>query len=67
LQIVKKRQRRLTGVDEVVLSLYGKRMTTGEISAHFAEIYCASVSKKDHHADHRHQRLIQVDRFRRLR
>src|SRR5580704_9301884 len=38
-QIVKKRQRRLTGVDEMVLSLYAKGLTTGEISAHFAEIY----------------------------
>jgi putative transposase len=45
-QIVKKRQRRLTDVDEIVLSLYAKGMTTGEISAHFAEIYGASVSKE---------------------
>lgn len=45
-QIVKKRQRRLPGVDEVVLSLYAKGLTTGEISAHFAEIYGASVSKE---------------------
>ncbi|WP_444947277.1 IS256 family transposase [Micromonospora ureilytica] len=45
-QIVRKRQRRLSGVDEVVLSLYAKGMTTGEISAHFAEIYGASVSKE---------------------
>jgi transposase-like protein len=45
-QIVKKRQRRLTGVDEMVLSLYAKGLTTGEISAHFAEIYGASVSKE---------------------
>jgi transposase-like protein len=44
--IVKKRQRRLGPVDEIVLSLYGKGMTTGEISAHFAEIYGASVSKE---------------------
>src|SRR5215813_5097376 len=43
--IVKKRQRRLDGVDQVVLSLYAKGLTTGEISAHFAEIYGASVSK----------------------
>src|SRR5680860_334071 len=43
--IVKKRQRRLNGVDEIVLSLYSKGLTTGEISAHFAEIYGASVSK----------------------
>ena len=33
-QIVKKRQRRLSGVDEIVLSLYAKGLTTGEISAH---------------------------------
>jgi putative transposase len=45
-QIVKKRQRRLGEVDEIVLSLYAKGLTTGEISAHFAEIYDASVSKE---------------------
>src|SRR6195952_3727575 len=45
-QIVRKRQRRLTGVDEIVLSLYAKGLTTGEISAHFEEIYGASVSKE---------------------
>jgi transposase-like protein len=45
-KIVRKRQRRLSGVDEVVLSLYAKGLTTGEISAHFAEIYGASVSKE---------------------
>jgi putative transposase len=45
-QIVRKRQRRLEGVDQVVLSLYAKGLTTGEISAHFAEIYGASVSKE---------------------
>jgi putative transposase len=44
--IVKKRQRRLGSVDEIVLSLYAKGLTTGEISAHFAEIYGASVSKE---------------------
>lgn len=44
-QIVKKRQRRLTDVDEVVLSLYARGLTTGEISAHFAHIYGAQVSK----------------------
>jgi putative transposase len=43
--IVKKRQRRLSEVDTVVLSLYAKGLTTGEISAHFAEVYGASVSK----------------------
>src|SRR3954468_24054906 len=45
-QIVKKRQRRLTEVDEIVLSLYAKGLTTGEISAHFSEIYGASISKE---------------------
>ena len=43
--IVKKRQRRISDVDEIVLSLYAKGLTTGEISAHFAQIYGASVSK----------------------
>ncbi len=45
-QIIKKRQRRLNGVDEIVLSLYAKGLTTGEISAHFADIYGATVSKE---------------------
>jgi putative transposase len=45
-RIVKKRQRRLGEVDEIVLSLYAKGLTTGEISAHFAEIYGASISKE---------------------
>lgn len=45
-QIVKKRQRRLTGVDEMVLSLSAKGLTHGEISAHLAEIYGAEVSRQ---------------------
>src|SRR4051795_10106124 len=44
-QVVKKRQRRLSDVDAVAISLYAKGLTTGEISAHFAEVYGASVSK----------------------
>src|SRR2546421_8302330 len=44
-QIVRKRQRRLDGVDGIVLSLSAKGLTTGEISAHLAEVYGASVSK----------------------
>jgi transposase-like protein len=44
-QIVKTRQRRLTGVDEIVLSLSAKGLTTGEIAAHFAEVFGARVSK----------------------
>src|ERR671913_2431592 len=45
-KIVEKRQRRLTGVDEIVLSLSARGLTTGEISAHFAEVYGASVSRE---------------------
>ncbi|WP_443048589.1 IS256 family transposase [Streptomyces sp. NBC_00272] len=45
-QIVKKRQRRLTGVDEMVLSLSARGLTHGEISAHLAEVYGAEVSKQ---------------------
>jgi putative transposase len=44
-QIVKKRQRRLTGIDEIVLSLTAMGLTTGEVSAHFQDIYGAMVSK----------------------
>ena len=42
---VRKRQRRLHGVDEMVLSLAAKGLTTGEISAHLADVYGADVSK----------------------
>jgi putative transposase len=45
-KIVKKRQRRLSGVDQIVLSLSARGLTTGEISAHFAEVYGASVSRE---------------------
>jgi transposase-like protein len=45
-KIVAKRQRRLSGVDEMVISLAAKGLTTGEISAHLAEVYGAEVSKQ---------------------
>ena len=45
-QIVKKRQRRLTGVDEMVLSLSARGLTHGDISAHLAEVCGASVSEQ---------------------
>jgi putative transposase len=44
--IVRKRQRRLGGVDQMVLSLSAKGLTHGEISAHLAEVYGAQVSKE---------------------
>ena len=43
--IVRKRQRRLDGVDEIVLSLTARGLTTGEVAAHFAEVYGATVSR----------------------
>lgn len=43
-QIVGKHQRRLNRVDEIVLSLYAKGLTTGEIAAHFDELYGARIS-----------------------
>jgi putative transposase len=43
--IVGKRQRRLNGIDQIVLSLTARGLTTGEICAHFAEVYGARVSK----------------------
>ena len=43
--IVRKRQRRLAGIDQLVLSLTARGLTTGEIAAHFAEVYGAKVSK----------------------
>src|SRR6266480_108185 len=45
-KIVAKRQRRLTGVDQMVLSLSAKGLTHGEICAHLEEIYGAKVSKE---------------------
>ncbi|MBX6752538.1 MAG: IS256 family transposase [Micromonosporaceae bacterium] len=48
-QIVRKRQRVLTGGDGItgiVLSLSAKGLTTGEIAAHLAEVYGTSVSKE---------------------
>jgi putative transposase len=45
-QIVRKRQRRLSGVDDLVLSLSAKGLTHGEIAAHLAEVYGTEVSKQ---------------------
>jgi transposase-like protein len=45
-QLVKKRQRRLSGVDGLVISLSAKGLTHGEIVAHLAEVYGAQVSKQ---------------------
>ncbi|WP_084531945.1 IS256 family transposase [Nocardia miyunensis] len=45
-QIVRKRQRRLEGVENMVLSLSAKGLTHGEICAHLREVYGAEVSKQ---------------------
>ncbi|WP_370310855.1 IS256 family transposase [Amycolatopsis sp. WAC 01376] len=45
-KIVAKRQKRLGGVDEMVISLAAKGLTTGEIAAHLAEVYGAEVSRQ---------------------
>ena len=45
-RIVAKRQRRLSGVDDLVISLTAKGLTTGEVAAHLAEVYDVSVSKE---------------------
>ena len=49
-KIVAKRQRRLSGVDAMVISLSAKGLTHGEIAAHPAEVYgarCRSRPKRD--------------------
>lgn len=43
-QLVKKNQPRTTGMDNHILSLYAKGMTTREIAAAFKELYDADVS-----------------------
>ncbi|WP_236569284.1 IS256 family transposase [Streptomyces sp. MBT58] len=45
-KIVKKRQKRLSGVDEMVISLAAKGLTTGEVQAHLAQVYGADVSRQ---------------------
>lgn len=45
-QIARKRQRRLSGIDGLVISLSAKGLTHGEIAAHLAEVYDAQVSKQ---------------------
>jgi transposase-like protein len=45
-QTVRKRQRRMEGVDAMVISLSAKGLTTGEIAAHLAEVYGTEVSRE---------------------
>lgn len=43
-QIVKKHQRRLGQIDDMILSLYAKGMTTRDIKSHLEEVYDVDVS-----------------------
>lgn len=43
--VVRKRQRRLGSIEDVVLSLSARGMTHGDISAHLADVYGQEVSK----------------------
>jgi len=43
-QLVKKRQTRITGMDEQILTLYAKGMSTRDITAAFQEMYGAEIS-----------------------
>ena len=45
-QTVRKHQRRLDGVDSMVISLTAKGLTTGEVEAHLAEVYSTTISRE---------------------
>jgi transposase-like protein len=45
-QIMPKHARRVGGFNDMILSLYAKGLTTGEIQAHLGEIYGAEVSRE---------------------
>jgi putative transposase len=45
-QIIPKHTRRVGGFNDMILSLYAKGLTTGEIQAHLDEIYEADVSRE---------------------
>ena len=44
-QIVKKRQTRIEGLDEKILSLYAKGMSVSDISLQLEELYGAEISQ----------------------
>ena len=43
---VRKGQRRLDGVDSMVISLTAKGLATGEVEAHLAEVYSTNISRE---------------------
>lgn len=44
-KVVPKHQRRLEGLSDIVINLYAKGMTTGDVRAHLQEIYGSSLSR----------------------
>ena len=44
-QLIEKRKTRLLGIDNVILSLYGKGMTVRDIQSHVEELYGHEISK----------------------
>jgi transposase-like protein len=60
---VKKRQRRLAGVDELVISLAAKGLTTGEIAAHFADVYGAEATRTISHGNEGTSALCRLPPF----
>jgi putative transposase len=44
-QLIEKRKARLSGIEEVVLSLYGKGMSVRDIQTHIEELYDHEISK----------------------
>jgi len=45
-EVVAKRKRRTSGIDELVVSLTARGLTTGEIAAHLKEVYDIETSKE---------------------
>jgi transposase-like protein len=45
-QVVRKSARRTSGIDEMVISLVGKGLTTGEVAAHLKEVFGVETSKE---------------------
>jgi len=44
--VVRKSSRRTSGIDEMVISLVGKGLTTGEVAAHLGEVFGVETSKE---------------------
>jgi putative transposase len=44
--VVRKSARRTSGIDEMVISLVGKGLTTGEVAAHLREVFGVETSKE---------------------